>query len=113
MLAVFTDVPRRSTPRIEFFYWEGCPSHPEALGLLQEVLAARGIDASVELREVTTQEEAEVLRFPGSPTIRVDGRDVDPAGAESRPALNCRIYQLPDGGVSPVPTREQLEGALR
>jgi hypothetical protein len=103
----------RVAPRIEFFYWEGCPSHPEALELLQQVLAAHKIDASVELREVTTQEEAEALRFPGSPTIRVDGYDVDPAGAESRPALNCRIYLLPDGGVSPVPTREQLEEALR
>ena len=105
--------PRRRAPKIEFLYWEGCPSHPEALDLLQEVLAARGIDARVELREVTTQEEAEALRFPGSPTIRVDGRDVDPAGAEGRPALNCRIYYLTDGTVSPVPTREQLEEALR
>ena len=98
---------------VEIRYWEGCPSHPEALELLQDVLAARGVDARVELHEVTTQEEAEALRFPGSPTIRVDGRDVDPAGADERPALNCRIYYLPDGGVSPVPTREQLEEALR
>jgi hypothetical protein len=98
---------------VEFLYWDGCPSHPEALDLLHDVLATRGIDARVELREVTTQEEAEALSFPGSPTIRVDGRDVDPAGAQSRPALNCRIYELPDGTVSPVPTREQLEEALR
>jgi hypothetical protein len=105
--------PQRRAPKVEVLYWEGCPSHPEALDLLQEVLAARGVDARVELREVTTQEEAEALRFPGSPTIRVDGRDVDPAGADSRPALNCRIYHLPNGTVSPVPTREQLEEALR
>ena len=77
------------------------------------MLAARGIDAEVEEHEVTTQEEAEQLAFPGSPTIRVDGRDVDPAGAGARPALNCRIYHLPDGRVSPVPTREQLEEALQ
>ena len=61
---------------------------------------------------VTTTEEAEELAFPGSPTIRVDGRDVDPAGAGSRPALTCRIYHLPDGRVSPVPSREQLEEAI-
>ena len=105
--------PPRAAPKIEVLYWEGCPSHPEALELLEQVLAAEEIDARVELREVTSQEEAEALRFPGSPTIRVDGRDVDPAGASARPALNCRIYQLPDGTVSPVPTREQLEEALR
>jgi hypothetical protein len=52
------------------------------------------------------------LAFPGSPTIRVDGRDIDPQGAQARPALNCRIYHLPDRRVSPVPTREQLEAAL-
>jgi len=80
--------------------------------LLDDVLAERGVEAAVEAHEVTTQEEAERLGFPGSPTIRVDGRDVDPAGADERPALNCRIYHLPDGRVSPVPTREQLEEAL-
>jgi hypothetical protein len=98
--------------KIEFLFWRGCPSYPEAQQLLEEVIAARGIDAPVELREVRTREEAERLRFPGSPTIRVDGRDVDPAGADAQPALNCRIYHLPDGSVSPVPTREQLEEAL-
>ena len=99
--------------KIEFLFWRGCPSHPEARELLDEVLAARRIQASIEEVEVTTQEEAERLRFPGSPTIRVDGRDVDPAGAVARPALTCRIYHLPDGRVWPVPTREQLEEALK
>ena len=98
--------------KIEFLFWRECPSHPEARELLDEVLAARGLDAKVEEREVTTTEEAEELAFPGSPTIRVDGRDVDPAGSTGRPALNCRIYHLPDGRVSPVPTREQIEEAL-
>jgi hypothetical protein len=99
--------------RIEFRYWEGCPSHPEALALLEDVLREHRVDADVEMREVTTPEEARALRFPGSPTILVDGRDVDPEGAGARPALNCRIYRLPDGSPSPVPSREQLEAALR
>jgi hypothetical protein len=98
---------------IELLYWEGCPSYPEARELLDDVLAERRIAADVKMRQVPTQEEAERLRFPGSPTIRVDGRDVDPAGGQHRPALNCRIYRLPDGRVSPIPSREQLEAALR
>ena len=97
---------------IELLYWEGCPSYPEARELLEDVLRRRGLDASVEMREVRTQDEAEALRFPGSPTIRIDGKDVDPAGATARPALNCRIYHLPDGRVSPIPSRDQLEEAL-
>ena len=98
--------------RIDFLFWRDCPSHPEARELLRDVLQQRGVDAEIVEREVLTQDEAEELAFPGSPTIRVDGRDVDPAGAASRPALTCRIYHLPDGRVSPVPSREQLEEAL-
>ena len=98
--------------KIDVLYWEGCPSYPEARTLLQEVLDDRGIDVHVEMREVQTQEQAEELRFPGSPTIRVEGHDIDPRGAAARPALTCRIYRLPDGRVSPVPSREQLEAAL-
>ena len=97
---------------IELLHWEGCPSTPEARELLDAALASRGVAADVVVREVTTQTEAEELRFPGSPTIRVDGRDVDSRGAANRPALNCRIYLLPDGRVSPVPTREMIEEAL-
>jgi hypothetical protein len=98
---------------VELLYWDGCPSHPEALQLLRDVLAERGLDVTVELREVHTDEEATALGFPGSPTVLVDGRDIDPAGAKAPPALTCRIYHLPDGRVSPVPSREQLEDALR
>jgi len=97
--------------RIELLYWEGCPSHPEALTLLEEVLHEHGVAADVRLTEVTTDAEAAELRFPGSPTIRVDGTDVDPDGAGTPPGLTCRIYRLPDG-VSPVPSRRQLEAAV-
>jgi hypothetical protein len=98
---------------VEFLYWAGCPSHPEARELLEEVLRARGLDVAINVREVRTQEEARELAFPGSPTIRVEGRDVDPAGAEELPSLSCRIYRLANGRVSPVPTREQIEEALQ
>jgi hypothetical protein len=97
---------------VELLYWDGCPSHPEALALLEDVLAAKGIVASIEQREVKTHAEAVEERFPGSPTIRVNGRDVDPVGADSHPGLTCRIYYLPGGKVSPVPSREALEEAL-
>ena len=98
---------------IELLYWEGCPSHHEAKTLLEQVLAELGRDDEIVMTEVTSDEEAERLRFPGSPTIRVDGRDIDAAGANGRPSLTCRIYHIPDGRVSPVPSREQLEAALR
>ncbi|MGH2997011.1 MAG: DF family (seleno)protein [Gaiellaceae bacterium] len=97
---------------VELFFWDGCPSYPEAEELLADVLRERGLHVAIERREVRTQAEAERLRFPGSPTIRVDGRDVDAKGATARPALACRIYRLPDGRVSPIPSRETLEDAF-
>jgi hypothetical protein len=99
--------------KVELYFWEGCPSHPEALKLLTQVLAERGLDPSVELREIRSHADAVEHAFPGSPTIRIDGRDVDDEGAMRPPALTCRVYRLPDGRPSPVPSREQLEEALR
>lgn len=98
--------------RIELLFWEGCPSYPEAHELLQSVLDERGIDTPIEMREVRTHEEASELAFPGSPTIRIDGRDVDPVGAELPAALACRVYRFPGGRTSPLPSRQQLEEAL-
>lgn len=98
---------------VELLYWDGCPSYPEAQELLESVLRERGSDAQVRMTHVATREDAAELRFPGSPTIRIDGRDVDPAGAAEPPSLSCRVYRLPDGRVSPIPSREQLEEALR
>jgi hypothetical protein len=100
-------------PRVEFLFWEDCPSHPRAWELLQEVLAEEGLEATVERIEVVTDEEAERWRFPGSPTLRIDGVDVDPAGASQMgTALTCRVYVLENGRFSPVPSREMIRQAL-
>jgi hypothetical protein len=98
--------------QIELLYSEDCPSHTEALSLLRSVLSDRKIAAEVRLRRIADDGEAVRLHFPGSPTIRIDGHDVDAAGAGGRPTCSCRIYRLPDGRVSPIPAREDLEEAL-
>jgi hypothetical protein len=98
---------------VELLYWVGCPSHESARSMLEDVLAEHEIAEPVALVEVNTIEEAAELGFPGSPTIRIDGADVDPAGAGGRPSLSCRIYRSPDGRASPLPTREQIEEALK
>jgi hypothetical protein len=102
-----------SKPRIEFLYWSECPSHPEARRRLSEVLVELGLDTQVEEIEVLTNEAAARLAFPGSPTIRVDGVDVDPSGAgQMGTALTCRVYVVEDGRYSPVPSKEMLRRAL-
>jgi hypothetical protein len=98
---------------IELRYWAGCPSYPEARELIDDVLREHELEAQVAVREVRSEDEAEALGFVGSPTILVDGRDVDPEGASgARPALTCRVYRI-GGEVSPIPSRQQLEAALR
>jgi hypothetical protein len=64
------------------------------------------------VREVASDDEAVRERFPGSPTIRVDGADVADPG-DTPPALNCRIYRRRDGRISPTPDPEDLRAALR
>jgi len=100
---------------IELLYWEGCPSHPKALADLQAVIAELGLAAEVKVREVSSEEQAARERFVGSPTIRVNGKDIVDPG-DQPPALNCRVYIRRDGRYSPTPDpldiREALERAL-
>jgi hypothetical protein len=92
---------------VELLYWEGCPSHPEALADLRAALGGR---EEVVLREIATEEDAVAERFPGSPTIRVDGADLFPS--DEPPSLTCRIYRLADGRFSPTPDPQALREAL-
>ena len=98
--------------RIDFLWYPECPSHPEARELLAGVLRELDLEAQIVERVVETRSEAEELAFPGSPTIRIDGRDIDPDGARTRPALTCRTYRWSDGRLQPLPERSRLIDAL-
>ena len=99
--------------KVELLWWEGCPSHPEALEDLERVLREEGVGAEVELVEVESDEQAHRERFPGSPTIRLDGEDAI-APTEGEPfSLTCRVYRLRDGRISPTPDPEDLRDAVR
>jgi hypothetical protein len=98
--------------KIEFLFWEGCPSHEEALARLREVMAEEGIGDPVEVIEIETEEGAETAQFVGSPTIRIDGQDIDPPGEGTIHGLNCRIYRHEDGRITPLPTHALIRRAL-
>lgn len=99
-------------PLVEVLYFDGCPNHEGALALVEEVAAELGIDPEVRLVDVPDADAAEQLRFLGSPTVRVGGRDVEP-GADARTgfALACRVYRSGDG-VTGVPPRDWIHAAL-
>lgn len=100
-------------PRIEFLFWQDCPSHGAALERLRKVMVEVGDQSPIEMVEVLTEDDAHRLGFPGSPTIRIDGQDVDPAGARHMgTALTCRVYHLEDGRVSPLPSEQMIRQAL-
>ena len=102
-----------TAPRIEFLWWRECPSWERALAMLREAMAETGLETdSIEVREIDTEEAAASERFVGSPTIRIDGRDVQAPQYEPT-GLACRVYRRRDGRVSPLPDPEDLRDALR
>ena len=104
--------PATATVKIDFLYFEDCPSHERALELLREVIQEEGLQSQVEIRKVETDEEAEALRFPGSPTIRVNGLDID-QHADLTVGLACRAYRRADGRISPLPPKDRITRAIR
>ncbi len=99
--------------RVELLWWDGCPSHPEAREDLERVLREEGLEAPVVMVEVDSDEQARRERFPGSPTIRLDGEDAVPADQCEPFSLTCRVYRLRDGRVSATPDPEDLREAVR
>lgn len=78
---------------IEVLYVEHCPNFPAALALVQRVAAELAVDAEIRTTMISDQAAAERTRFVGSPTVRVDGRDVDPEGElDGEYTLDCRLY---------------------
>ena len=101
------------TPRVEFLWWEGCPSHERALAELRDAMRDLGLDPqAIDVRHVGSEEEADGFGFVGSPTIRVAGHDVQ-APRDEPTGLTCRVYRLRDGRVSPTPDPADVRDALK
>jgi hypothetical protein len=98
---------------VEFLWWEGCPSWPQALDDLRAALSDAGLDPeAIQITEITSETDAEGAGFVGSPTIRVDGHDLFPPNGGEPVGFTCRIYRLRDGRVSPTPDPSDLRDAL-
>ena len=98
--------------RIEFLWFDGCPSYELARELLESVLRERDLDVDVEFVNASQSEVAEERRFPGSPTIRIDGKDVEPGFIDPGSYTpRCRLY-LTALGLKGTPERRWIEEAL-
>ena len=92
--------------KIEVLYVPGCPHYQPAFERLQKVLASEALSAEIFQVAVNTEAEARALRFPGSPTIRIEGKDVEPT--QNAPGLACRLYS----NLSGVPSEQMLRLAI-
>jgi len=93
--------------RIEVLYIPGCPHHQPTVERVRNVLASELLGEEVCEVPVTTEGEAQSLCFPGSPTVRVNGRDIEPTRTVA-PMLACRLYANGTG----VPPEDMLRAAI-
>jgi hypothetical protein len=78
---------------VEVLHVEHCPNFPAALALVERVVADLGVDAEIRTTMIGDQAAAERARFVGSPTVRVNGHDVDPDGElNAEYTTECRLY---------------------
>lgn len=80
---------------IDLLYFDGCPSYRQAWNDILDVLVEEKTDASVRLMAVEDMDRAQEHHFAGSPTIKVNGRDLE--GYEGDGVLACRVYKENEG----------------
>jgi hypothetical protein len=100
--------------KIEVFYVSNCPNHGVALERLRAILSAENIRTPVSEVLVSDAEMAQLLEFPGSPTVRINGQDVEPQqGKTSTFGLMCRLYSDGSGVPSPQTLRTAINQARK
>jgi hypothetical protein len=101
------------THKVELVWFSDCPNHATARRMLEEVIADLAPGTPIHDLDATDPVTAERLRFPGSPTIRVDGRDIDPSYVDPGDYTpRCRLYRT-TSGLRGLPERRWIEDALR
>ena len=93
--------------KIEILYVPGCPNYQPAVERIQGVLASESVLGEIHGVPVSTESQAKAFRFLGSPTIRINGEDVEPNHTNA-PGLACRLY----ANLSGVPSEEVLRLAV-
>ncbi len=80
--------------KIEILYFEGCPNHEPTVLLLNETVSELGIDAEINMVKVKDNNDAIGKKFPGSPSIRINGKDleIDDENKLTQYSMQCRMY---------------------
>jgi hypothetical protein len=99
---------------VELLYFDGCPNYETLLPHLERLLGGANVSAEIKLRRIANRDDAQREKFLGSPSVRVDGCDIEP-GAEGRDdfGLKCRLYRLPSGLAGTPPDEWVLQALER
>jgi len=98
--------------RIELLYIPDCPNYALAVQTVREALRERGLPEEIVEIEVSDPAQAIALCFPGSPTIRINGQDIEPGMTEcGHHGVACRTYLL-EGKRQGIPQRERISQAI-
>ncbi len=77
---------------LEFQFFEGCPNHIKMQNNISE--AIKGLEDKIDLRKILVEDEetAKKVSFRGSPTLLINGEDIEGVPAPAEPSLACRFY---------------------
>lgn len=82
--------------KIEILYVPGCPNYEPAVERVRKTLLAEAVQGEIRGVAINSQAGANAQLFPGSPTIRINGNDVE-AQPGTTPSLACRLYANQSG----------------
>ena len=112
ILVTITQTPRR-VAKIGIFFIEGCPGVLPTAKHIKEVIAEESIDAEISLILIETPEDARQLHFTGSPTVRINGIDIETNIKDIKDyALRSRLYTI-DGKNSDYPSKDMIRAAIK
>jgi len=97
---------------VEILYTDACPFWKETLNTINELTRELNIAITVKKTRIASDEEAKQHRFPGSPTVRINGVDIDPEARETAGYIGCRIYTY-KGKTYDYPPKQIIKSALQ
>ena len=100
--------------QIQLLYFSGCPSYKDGLENLKQALKELDLKEDFEMINIETDEMAQEYNFIGSPTIRINGEDIDPRARDAKVTgyKGCRIYQTEEG-LKGTPTVEMIKKTIK
>jgi len=110
-LAVIGDACVRKNNVVEVLYTDECPFWKEALKLIGETVRDLKTEITIKKVKISSEEDAKKFKFLGSPTVRINGVDIDPAAKETAGYIGCRIYMY-EGSTYEYPPKEMIKSAL-